>query len=254
MELLGQTIIPSGDGAGQSYADACRDKQFLEKAAKSKAAGRASLAAFAKAQLASQAVDMLTICAGNPVRSSDPPSAPGALAPAQPLPFSRKTKEPSSAPEQAAVGFKLQMEFLVTTIVSAVLTKFNASHLQHTTKALLVLAVTLILLPRVWLIFLEFGVRAVSQLFWMTLGSIVRSVERELQTACGFTELALRTFVEHVVSMAIPSYKHEGHSTALSLPTPINYTSVSRPDPYPTLLVSYNTAGVTYLLWRTFRH
>ena len=76
----------------------------------------------------------------------------------------------------------------------------------------------------------------------------MRSVERELQTACGFTELALRTFVEHVVSMAIPSYKHEGHSTALTLPKPINYTSVSRPDPYPTLLVSYNTAGVTYLL------
>ena len=152
------------------------------------------------------------------------------------------------APEQAAVGFKFHMEFLVTTLVSAVLAKFNASHLQHTTRALLVFTVTLLLLPRVWTIFLEFGVRAVSQLFWMTWGSIVRSVERELHIACVFTELALRTFVEHAVSMAIPSYMHEGHLPALSLPTPgaINYTSVSHPEPYPTLLVSYNTAGVTY--------
>ena len=111
MEWLGQTINPSGDGAGRSFADACGDKQFLEKAAKSKAAGRSSLAAFAKAQLASQAVDTLTICAGAPARATDSPCAPGALVLAQPPPFSRKQKEPSSAPDQAAGGFKFQMEF-----------------------------------------------------------------------------------------------------------------------------------------------
>ena len=90
MECLGKTIIPSGDGAGQTYADACKNKQFLEEAARSKAAGRSSLAAFAKAQLAAQSVDMLTICAGAPVRATDSLAAPGALVAAQPLPSSMK--------------------------------------------------------------------------------------------------------------------------------------------------------------------
>ena len=155
MEWLGQIINPSGDGAGRSFADACGDKQFLEKAAKSKAAGRSSLAAFSKAQLASQAVDTLTICAGAPARATDSPCAPGALVLAQPPPFSRKQKEPSSAPYQAAGGFKFQMEFLVSTAMAAILAKFNASHLQHTTKALLVVTVAGVLLPRVWSIFLD---------------------------------------------------------------------------------------------------
>ena len=84
------------------------------------------------------------------------------------------------------------------------------------------MAVAALLLPKVWLIFLEFGVRAVSQLFWMTLGSIIWSVGRELQTACGLTELALRTFVKHAISRAIPSYRDEGPLILPPSPTPVN--------------------------------
>ena len=74
-------------------------------------------------------------------------------------------------------------------------------------------------------------------------------MERGLQIACGFTELALRTFGEHTIMMAFPSSSH--YDDQLAPPTAvqsINYSSVSHPNPYPTLLMSYNTCGVTHLL------
>ena len=52
-----------------------------------------------------------------------------------------------------------------------------------------------ILLPKIWLVMVEFAVRGVSRLFWLAITSILRPVERELQIACGFIELALRWFI-----------------------------------------------------------
>ena len=147
----------------------------------------------------------------------------------------------------------MQFHLLAYAFSSSILGRLNISSLQHSTKALIILILAVLLLPKIWLALLEFLVRAISQLFWLSLGAVLRSLEREMQTACAFTELALRTFVEHAVLMAFPAL-YGGYDSPAPSPVNVNVSSVSRPmEPYPSLLMSYNTVGVTVLLYRAFR-
>ena len=257
MESLGANIIASGEGAGLSYAEACKDKAFVEKAARSKATARASLTAFAKAQLAAQAVDMLSICAGGVA----PTSAASFPPVAQPLPFSRKPLAPVGVEPPPPHDVMSQFRLLASQLSIMILSRLQIANFQHSTKAIFLVVIGVLVLPKVWLVLMDFVIRAFSQLFWLTLGAILQSLERETQTACAFVELALKTLVEHTFYMVFPALYASDYSSSVPVLARANTNmnnvtsnTVSHPGmPYPSLLLSYNTIGVTYLLYRGFR-